>query len=218
MKYYKYFLFDLDGTITDPKEGITKAVAYALKYFGIEIENRDSLCPFIGPPLTDSFQEFFHFSEAQSKEAVMYYREYYQEKGIFENYLYDGIKELLEQLVNQGGILLLATSKPQKFAERILDYFSIRNYFQLVAGSNLDLTRYQKKEVIAYALDELGIASDQAVMIGDRKYDILGAKENHLNSVGVLYGYGDREELELAGAEYIAADVGELAEYLSRER
>lgn len=214
MKHYRYFLFDLDGTISDPKVGITKAVAYALKKFHIEVSDLDSLCCFIGPPLTDSFQEFYGFSEEQSKEAVFAYREYYNAVGMYENFLYQGIKELLSEVIGRGGIPIIATSKPQTIAEKILTYFSIADDFRLIAGSNLDLTRYKKGEVIAYALAQQKVIKQEAVMIGDRKHDILGAKENQIDSIGVLYGYGTKEELKKAGADKIISSVEELKTFL----
>lgn len=211
---YKYFLMDLDGTITDPKVGITKAVAYALKQYGINIENLDSLLKFIGPPLTESFQQYYGFSETNSKEAVLKYREYYVPYGIYENQLYDGMEHMLKSVVEHGGKIILATSKPQIFAEKILRHFHIDEYFELVAGSNMDLSRYKKGEVIEYALRELSINSEDAIMIGDREHDIIGARENKLSSIGVTYGYGTRQELIDEEADFIAQNVSELEELM----
>lgn len=207
---YRYFLLDLDGTITDPKLGITKAVAFSLKQYGIEIEHLDSLCDFIGPPLTESFQQYFGFSEEKSKEAVLKYREYYSPYGLYENQLYEGMAQLLKNIVNQGNKIILATSKPTIFAEKILKYFKIDQYFEFIAGSEMDLSRYGKGEVIEYALKKMNINSENAIMIGDRKHDIIGAKKNNLASIGVLYGYGKIEEMENAHADYIVHDVYEL--------
>lgn len=185
---YKYFLMDLDGTISDPKVGITKAVAFSLKQYGIEIKDLDSLCDFIGPPLTESFQQYFDFSEEKSKEAVLKYREYYIPYGIYENQLYEGMAQLLKNIVDQGSKIILATSKPTIFAEKILKYFKIDKYFEFVAGSEMDLSRYGKGEVIEYALKKMNINSENAIMIGDRKHDIIGAKENKLASIGTVKG------------------------------
>lgn len=207
---YRYFIMDLDGTVTDPRMGITKAVAYALKQYGFIIENLDSLCDFIGPPLTESFQQYFGFSEEQSKEAVLKYREYYIPYGIYENHLYEGVEHLLENVVKHGGRIILATSKPQILAEKILRYFQIDKYFDYVSGSNMDLTRYGKGEVIEYALKEMHIHSENAIMIGDRKHDIIGAKENNLATIGVSYGYGCSQELIDAHSDYIVHNVCEL--------
>lgn len=207
---YQYFFMDLDGTITDPKEGITKSVAYALNHYGIKVENLDTLEKFIGPPLSDSFQEFYGFDREKSLEAVEKYREYFKDKGIFENRLYPGMEHLLQIITEQGGKLVLATSKPEIFAKRILEYFHIAEYFTFAAGSTLDTTRNKKADVIRYALDSLGIEPEDAVMVGDRKHDVIGAKENGMECIGVLFGYGDREELEAAGADRIVETVEDL--------
>lgn len=207
---YQYFFMDLDGTITDPKEGITKSVAYALNYYGIQVENLDTLEKFIGPPLSDSFQDFYGFDREKSLEAVEKYREYFKDKGIFENRLYPGMEHLLQTITEQGGKLVLATSKPEVFAKRILEHFHVAEYFTFAAGSTLDTTRNKKADVIRYALDTLGIAPEEAVMIGDREHDVIGAKENGMECISVLFGYGDREELETAGANVIVETVEEL--------
>ncbi len=203
---YQNLLFDLDGTLTDPGIGITNSVSYALEQYGIKVKDRSQLYPFIGPPLRDSFEEFYGFSKEDAEMAVTYYREYYKEKGIFENQLYDGIPQLLQSLCDAGIRLFVATSKPECFAVRILEHFSIQQYFTYVAGSCLDGTRSGKDEVIAYALKAGNIQDPaSAMMIGDRSYDITGAKKNGLASAGVLFGYGSRQELEKAGADFIAA-------------
>lgn len=213
---YQYFFMDLDGTISDPKEGITKSVAYALDYYGIKVENLDTLEKFIGPPLSDSFQEFYGFDREKSLEAVEKYREYFKDKGIFQNELYPGMEQLLKSVTEQGGKIVLATSKPEVFAKRILEYFHIEDYFIFAAGSTLDTTRNKKADVIRYALDSLGIAPEEAVMIGDRKHDVIGAKENGMACIGVLFGYGDREELESAGADTVVETVEELEEKMKK--
>ena len=213
---YQYFFMDLDGTISDPKEGITKSVAYALDYYGIKVENLDTLEKFIGPPLSDSFQEFYGFDREKSLDAVEKYREYFKDKGIFENELYPGMEQLLKTITEQGGKIVLATSKPEVFAKRILEYFHIDKYFTFAAGSTLDTTRNKKEDVIRYALDSLGIAAEEAIMIGDRKHDVIGAKENGMACIGVLFGYGDREELESAGADVIVETVEELEEKMKK--
>lgn len=213
---YQYFFMDLDGTISDPKEGITKSVAYALDYYGIKVENLDTLEKFIGPPLSDSFQEFYGFDREKSLDAVEKYREYFKDKGIFENELYPGMEQLLKTITEQGGKIVLATSKPEVFAKRILEYFHIDKYFTFAAGSTLDTTRNKKADVIRYALDSLGIAPEEAIMVGDRKHDVIGAKENGMACIGVLFGYGDREELESAGADVIVETVEELEEKMKK--
>lgn len=213
---YQYVLFDLDGTLTDPGEGITNSVAYALKKYGIEVADRTSLYPFIGPPLHESFQKFYGFSEEESMQAVAYYREYYRDRGIYENEVYEGIPEVLQTLREQGKTLLLATSKPEAFAIQILEHFQLLPYFHVVAGATMDGSRVQKGDVIRYAL-EAGQISDlsQTVMVGDRRFDIEGAKENGFSAIGVLYGYGDFQELSEAGAKNIIEHPQELLLHIS---
>lgn len=215
MKNKKYLLFDLDGTVTNPKVGITKSVAYALKHFGIIVDDLDQLCKFIGPPLKHSFQEFYGFGEKEADLAVEKYREYFGAEGLFENEVYQGMEDLLQYLVNRGKILLLATSKPAVYAKQILEHFGLAGYFSFVSGSELDGTRVRKSEVIEYALQQNNIIDKSlVVMIGDREHDIIGAKEAGVTSIGVLYGFGDREELEAAGADEIAETVGDVKKLL----
>lgn len=215
MKSYKYILFDLDGTLTDPKVGITKGVNNALKYYGISVENLDDLCKFIGPPLKDSFIEYYGFSEAQAEEAILKYREYFGVTGLLENTVYDGIEKLLKQLKDNGKTLIVATSKPHVYAKKILEHFDLAKYFDFVSGSEFDGTRTKKAEVIAYALQNSNITDlESVVMIGDRKHDIVGANENKIDSIGVLYGYGNRDEFEEANATYIVEKVEDLLNVL----
>lgn len=212
---YQNILFDLDGTLTDPGVGITNSAMYALEKWNIKVAERSELYKFIGPPLRDSFMKFYDFSEEQAKEAIVYYREYFKDKGIFENEVYPGIVELLQQLKASGKKIVLATSKPEEFAIRILKHFDLFDYFDFVGGAYMDGVRNKKGEVIQYALESAGITDLSAtVMIGDREYDIIGAKENGLDSIGVLFGYGSREELEEAGATYIAETVGDILKFL----
>lgn len=208
MRAYQTILFDLDGTLTDPGVGITKSVQYALKKFGIEAPELSALYPFIGPPLESSFQKFYGFTAEQATLAVTYYREYFRPTGIFENVVYEGVPALLTRLKNADKRLAVATSKPTEFAGRILEHFHLAQYFDLVVGSNFDGTRSRKGEVILFTLNALNVIDKSAaVMVGDREHDILGAKEAGLDSIGVLYGYGDREELTRAGATLIAETV-----------
>ncbi len=211
---WQHIFFDLDGTLTDPKVGITNAVSYALEKFGIHVRDRDDLIPFIGPPLTDSFRKYYDLSEDDAEKAVGYFREYFAPKGIFENDLIEGIPELLEHLTAAGRNVYLATSKPTFFAEQILDHFNIRQYFRFVSGSEFDGTRVHKDEVIAYLLDHFDIACLDAVIVGDRHHDIDGAKVCGIASVGVRFGYAAEGELEAAGADRIAATVEELERIL----
>ena len=193
---YKYILFDLDGTITETGPGIMNSVEYALNKMNREVGERDTLKKFIGPPLTESMEKYYGMSEEEALLGVKYYREYYAVKGIFENSVYEGLAETLESLKNEGYILAVATSKPEEYAKRI-----------------------RKADVIRYALDNLGVERenyDQVVMVGDRNNDIYGAKENGIQVIGVLYGYGDLAELQSAGADYIAKMPEEIAQIIGR--
>lgn len=212
----EYLLFDLDGTLTDPRVGITRSVQYALRKMGIEVEDADTLCCFIGPPLLDGFMRFYGMDRDAATQAIAYYREYFPNKGIFENEMYEGIDTMLEALRAKGYTLLVATSKPTVYASRILDHFGLTKHFAYVAGSELDGTRSRKGEVIAHALEEMGITNPSlAAMVGDKEHDIIGSKETGLYSVGVLYGYGSLEELEAAGADAIVPTVAALGTLLS---
>lgn len=215
MKQYKYLLFDLDGTITDSETGITRCVAYALNYFGIQVNDLRELSPFIGPPLLDSFKDFYNFTDEQATIAVAKYRERYADKGILENELYPGIEELLADAQKNGKTVILATSKPEIFAKRILDHFGLSDYFSFVAGSGLDGSLHTKTDVINYILQSNQMINlESVVMIGDRKHDIIGAKNIGIDSIGVLYGFGDYKELSDAGADHIAEDIPALRKLL----
>ena len=216
MKLDKQFImFDLDGTLTDPKEGITKSVQYSLKYFGIEVENLDELLCFIGPPLWDSYKKYYNFSKGDTDTAVKKYREYFSEHGIFENVMYEGIDDLLANLKAKDKTIILATSKPGVFAEKILRHFNLREYFSFISGAELDGRRSDKYESVNYALENYKIISpDFAVMIGDRDLDIIGAKKAGVLSVGVLYGYGSYDEFNDAKADFIVSSVNELGNLL----
>lgn len=215
MSRYKYALFDLDGTLTDPGEGITRSVQYALAKFGIIVEDRTQLFCFIGPPLHESFEVYYGFSRPDAMKAVDCYREYYGVKGIFENLVYDGIAQTLSALQAAGVKICLATSKPEGYAKQILEHFDLMGYFTAVAGSNMDGTRTKKAEVVERALSLLGDPDvSECVMIGDREHDVLGGAAHGLDTVGVLFGYGNREELERAGATYIAATPADIAGFI----
>lgn len=215
MKNYDVILFDMDGTLTDSSPGIINSIVYALKKYNIRVENTDGLRRFLGPPLHESFRDFYGFDEEKSMQAVMFYREYFSTKGLLENAVYDGIPELLKVLKDNGKRLIVATSKPQEFTDRIMDNFDLRKYFEFVAGSNMDGTRSKKAEVIEYALHSCKVMDkSKAVMIGDRKHDVLGAKAVGVDSIGVEYGYGDYDELSVAGATYIVKTVAGLREML----
>ncbi len=212
-------LFDLDGTLSDPKIGITTSVAYALEKFDIKVDDLDDLSTFIGPPLLNSFIEFYDLSDSQAERAISYYRERFSTVGLYENIIYDGVKEMLEKLKQQNKQLIVATSKPTVFAVKILSYFQILEYFTFVAGSELDGSRSNKADVISYALNENKIDDlSDVVMVGDRKHDIIGAKTIGIKSIGVLYGYGNEEELSSAGSDIIVSNVAELTQCLLEDR
>lgn len=211
----EYILMDLDGTITNPKEGITKSFQYALQHFGIEIDDPEVLCRHIGPPLLDSFMECYGFDEDKAKRAAAKYRERFTVVGWKENELYSGMENALQRLKEAGKVLIVATSKPERLAVKILEHFGLDGYFDDICGADDDNTRSKKDEVIRYALEKHGLTDlSDLIMVGDRKYDILGAKKCGLASMGVLYGFGDRRELQDAGADYIAETVEEMAQVL----
>lgn len=214
----EYILFDLDGTLTDPAEGIFNSVYYALSRMGRERPPLEKMPYFIGPPLVDGFSAMCGMSYAEAERARDLFREYYPERGIYECRMYDGIPETLATLVSRGYRLVLATSKPEIYARRILDRFDLTRYFTYVAGSLLDESRSQKHEVIAYAMAAVGITDPAScVMIGDRTYDVRGASFFAMPCIGVLWGYGSKEELIDAGALGVAADQDELLAFFARE-
>lgn len=211
---FKYILFDLDGTLTDPKEGITKSVQYALRALGIDEPDLDQLLPFIGPPLMDSFRDFYGFDREKCLLGVKKYREYFRRQGIFENQVFSGTEVLLRSLKENGKIVCLATSKPEPFARQILDHFHLSGYFDEAVGCVLDESQNMTKaDVIREAFRRLKLTEDElikTVMVGDRKHDILAAKECGIPSVGVTFGYAPDGELEAAGANTIVHDFDEL--------
>lgn len=208
-------LFDIDGTLLDPKYGITKCAQYSLRYFGINEENLDSLEKFIGPPIDEAYRDFYNFSEEQVNTAIEKFRERYGNIGMFENEVYPDIPQLLSKLKAKGKKLMVVTTKYYGYAIEILKHYGLHDYFDFVAGSKFDNTRSQKADIIRYALNTLNLtASSQMVMIGDRKYDIIGARKAGLKSIGVLYGYGSREEIQQADPHYIVKNVQELQDIL----
>lgn len=207
----KYILMDLDGTITNPKLGITKSIQYALTAFGIQIEDLDSLSSFIGPPLRNSFRDSYGFSKEEAEEVMNKYREYYSVTGIYENEVYPGMEELLRRLKEAGKTLIVATSKPEIYAKQIMEHFNLSKYFDDVCGATFDNSREKKEDVIRYALDKNKITDySEIVMVGDRLQDVEGAKGAGIACLGVLFGYGSREELEAAGADKIAEKVEDI--------
>lgn len=212
---YQTILFDLDGTLTDSGLGITKAVQYALGQMGYEVPPRESLFKFIGPPLHRSFQTFYGMDEETSVEAVRQFRVYYNEMGgILENLVYDGVEEMLKRLHNNGVRLLVATSKPEPAAIRVMHHFGLDAYVPEIVGGRDDASRNTKGKVIAYALRTYGVDPKTAIMVGDREHDVLGAAENGIPAIGITWGYGSRQELESAGAAVVFDRPEELADYI----
>lgn len=210
---YPYVFFDLDGTLTDPALGITNSIMYALRHFGIEVADRRELYSFIGPPLKEQFEKTYGFTSEQSDVALLEYRVYFSDTGLFENTVYDGIPQLLQALQANGIKLVLATSKPAVFADRILEHFDLKRYFTFLSGSELGGARVEKADVIRFALEKLEITDPtQVVMVGDRCFDVEGAAACGIKTIGVTYGYGNREELR--DAAYIADSVDQLGELL----
>ena len=203
-------LFDLDGTLTDPREGITNCIRYALSAFGIEETDEDVLTSFIGPPLMESFTRHYGFSEEKARAAVNRYRERFSTVGLFENRVYPGAADALRQLKQSGLLLALATSKPWVYARKICEKYALSESLDEICGPELDGTRDEKREVIAYALRRLNVRAEQALMVGDRKHDIQGAHACGVAAWGVSFGYGSVQELREAGAERIVGSFDEL--------
>lgn len=220
---YQYVLFDLDGTLTDPKEGITKSVQFALRSFGIEEKNLDKLEPFIGPPLSDSFRDFYGFDETKVKQAITSYREYFEKTGIFQNKIFEGMERMLENLQKRGIFLAIASSKPEASVHVVLKHFGIEKYFDLIVGSLKDGTRETKIDVMKEVFRQLNecekkrgktVDLAQVLMVGDRKFDVEGARYFGVDSVAVTYGYANEGELEEAEPTWMAGSVRELEEVI----
>lgn len=215
MKKYSTIIFDLDGTLTDSSKGIINSIIYALEKYDINDYDMLLLKKFLGPPLHESFEKYFGFDKEKSLQAVKFYREYFSTKGLLENEVYCGVNDLLQNLKENGKTLIVATSKPQPFTDRIMEHFDLTKYFDFIAGSNMDTSRSKKAEVIEYALSECNIKDkSKVVMIGDRAEDIIGAQKVGIDSIGVEYGYGTFDELKNAGATYLIKDVKSLKDFL----
>lgn len=215
MKNFKYILFDLDGTLIDSGKGIVSSVKYALTKYGIKEDNIDKLKSFVGPPLKTQFQNCYGVTEAESSKLVKLFREYYVPKGIWQNKVYDGVIEVLKTLKQKDKQIMMATCKPEKFAKEIAQKDKIIDYFDFIGGSLMDEKRTTKAEVLQYVMDSMNIKNiDEAVLIGDTKYDIIGAKQFNMTTIGVTYGYGSKNELETIGADYIVNSPNELLEKL----
>lgn len=212
---YDYLFFDLDGTLTDSGKGIMNSVTYALSFFGIEENDINKLKRFVGPPLEDSFVRFYGLTIEQANMAVDHYHDRYRPIGVFENEPYPGIQDCLQELKDAGYHLVVATSKPVDMAMKVLQHFDLLHYFEFVAARDMEGVLYSKADVIRYALKEHGVTDlNSVLMIGDRKFDVLGAREVGFDCAGVLYGYGDLEEMKKADAKYIVSSVQELKELL----
>ena len=207
----KYIFMDLDGTLTNPKIGITKSIQYSLDSFGIREDDLDNLTRHIGPPLIDTFREYYGFDENKTKLAMKKFKERFEEIGWCENEVYEGMEETLKAFQSAGKKLIVATSKPEYMAKKILDHFNLSQYFIDICGSERDGSRSKKHEVIQYAIDKNAIKNkEDIIMVGDRSYDILGAKRVGIQSIGVLYGFGCLTEFEDANADFIVQTVSEL--------
>lgn len=208
-------LWDLDGTLTDPQVGITRGVQHALARLGVDVPDADDLVGYIGPPIRDAFAQFHAIPADRLEDAVACYREYYLDRGIFENVLIPGIPEALDAIGGTGRTMAVATSKVDWMAERILEHFGLRHHFAVVGGATLDGSRGTKAEVIEHALALLGIGADpsaraRTVIIGDREHDVHGARASGIRSVGVRWGFAAPGELEAAGADVVVDDVDAL--------
>ncbi len=207
----EYIFFDLDGTLTDSALGITRSVKYALNKYGIIENDQNKLNMFVGPPLKDSFMNIYGFSEEKATEAIDFYREYYAVTGIKENSVYLGVEDMLKDLIRAGKKLYIATSKPEHYAKQILEYFGLSEYFEFIGGATMDEKLVAKADIINYVINACNLTEkSQIVMVGDREHDILGAKAHNIKSIGVLYGYGNLEELQNAKADFIAKTPNEV--------
>ena len=211
---YKTAIFDLDGTITDSGPGIMNAIRYAVKKRGLPDVPEEVLRSFIGPPLKEQFRSVFGLSDEEGTIMVATYREYYGEKGIFENRVYDGVPEVFQKLQEAGVRILMATSKPEKYAKQIAEHFGFAKYFDFIGGACMDGRRTDKHDVIEYVIDSCKVCRENTVMIGDRRHDMIGASKAGIRSIGALYGSGSRDELEKAGADMIAVTPDDISKLI----
>ena len=202
---YKAIFFDLDGTLTESGEGITKSVQYALEKLGVSASDLEPLKVFVGPPLLDQFMKYAGFDKETAQKGIEYYRERYSEKGMYENTVYPGVENALAELKRRGYRLAVASAKPTFYVTQIMDHFNLSRYFEVIAGTDLNGPKVSKSQVIEEALERMNLSDhrDQVIMVGDREHDVIGAKHAGIDCLGVLYGFGTREELETAGADYI---------------
>lgn len=217
MKKYDIVAFDLDGTLSDPSRGLVEGFVYAFRKMGIDYGTRESLKRFIGPPLIETWMPEFNFTYDEAERAVLLFREYYNIYGWWDNVIYSGIPELLAELKSRGKTVVLTTSKPEDTALDILELFDIRQYFDFVGGASSHKTRERKSEVIDYVLAEIGVTDadrSRCILIGDRVYDAVGAKETGIDSVGVMWGHGTEEELRESGFTYLADSTEAVLEII----
>ena len=215
----KYILFDLDGTITESGTGIINSVKYALEKMNIPPLEESTLKKFIGPPLIQSMMKYAGMNEKEAQEGLRLYRVYFEEKGIFENVVYTGVEELLKELSKKNMKTAIATSKPEKYAKMITEHFGLDRYLCGVYGATMNEKMVEKSEIIKYAMEGIGIHEreyNEVIMVGDRMHDIYGAKQNNIKSIGVLYGYGDIQELNRAGADYIAVHPADILDIINK--
>ena len=210
----KFVLFDLDGTLTDPALGITNGIIHMLKKTGRKVPPREELYFFIGPPLIPTFKQVYGMTDEEAQSALADYREYFAEIGIFENEPYPKIADALAKLKKAGCVIGTATSKPEVFAEKILVHFGLREYFDCVTGASMDEKRVAKADVIEDALARMGATPEETIMVGDRFHDVEGANQFGMRTVGVLWGYGSRKELEEAGAKWTVSTMDEMTDVI----
>ncbi len=218
MNQIKNILFDLDGTIIEPEVGIINSILFALDKMDIRASNKEELKAFIGPPLIDSFEIHYGLNKENAAKAVNYYREYFSEKGIYQNTLYPEITNVLKQLKNEDYKLFIATSKPTIYAEKILEHFKIINLFEGVVGSNLSNSRKDKEEIVHFVINTYNLIRNETIMIGDRKFDIIGARKNSIKSIGVTYGHGSLDELQGEKASYIVDNCLDLPNIINSKK
>lgn len=214
---YQYIFFDLDGTLTDPREGITKSVQHALAKLGVDEPDLAKLEPFIGPPLIDSFVEYYGFTKDEARKGVEYYREYFTVKGLYQNRLFDQVPELLASLKEHGRVTAIASSKPEPFVRKILENFRIDRYFDYICGSTLDERRTKKEEVIGELLDRMRLTETEKkkiLMVGDRRHDVEGAAFFGIPCLGLSMGFAAEGELEEAGAIAIADSMKDIEDFI----
>ena len=206
--------FDLDGTLTDSKEGIFASLRYALRFFGITEQQDEALNRFIGPPLVQAFITYYHMSEQDAALALVKYREYFSTKGIYQLSMYSGVDRMLKELKKRNFTLCLATSKPEQYAKEIISRIGVKDQFDYLAGATMDESRNEKKDIINFVIAQKGYDRSRILMVGDREHDVYGAHKNHVEVLGVLYGYGTKKELKDAGCNYFAKTVEDVEMFI----